>query len=66
MRDSIDIDEAEVVAGNLGQQDLSRRVQDAIAKVATAIQEDHGTLNGQTALYWHLISIAASHAKKPA
>lgn len=66
MRDSIESDETEAAVGNLGQEGLSQRVRNAVAELATAIEEEHGTLNGKTALYWHLISIAASHAKPTA
>ena len=42
---------------------LSRAVQNALGFAATVIEEDHGTKNGRTALYWHLVNVAQQHMK---
>lgn len=40
----------------------SDSVQTAASYLAERVQQDHGTKNGKTALYWHLIAIISSHA----
>lgn len=44
-----------------GEMRLSDSVQTALSYAANCIQQDHGTSNGRTALYWHLVSIAHQH-----
>jgi hypothetical protein len=46
-----------------GPSRLSERVKTIIGYAASAAEEEHGTNNGCTALYWHLIAVAESHIK---
>ncbi len=47
-----------------GPVPLSRSVKIAAEYLASCVQADHGTRNGKTALYWHLIGVALQHAKE--
>lgn len=40
---------------------LSRSSQLALEYVCKVVSEDHQLNNGQTALYWHLVSVVAGH-----
>ncbi len=42
----------------------SYSVQNAAAYLAHVVQKDCGTRNGETALYWHIISVVTQHAKE--
>ena len=42
---------------------ISKSVQDAAGYLASVVEQDHGTDNGTTALYWHLISVCQTHRK---
>lgn len=40
----------------------TRTVEIAAEYLAHTVHEDMGTLNGKTALYWHLINVIQQHA----
>lgn len=42
----------------------TRSVALATEYLAKVVEEDCGTKNGQTALYWHLIAVIQKHAGK--
>ena len=44
-----------------GPSRLTERCKTIIAYAASAIEQDSGTANGCTALYWHLRAVAESH-----
>lgn len=50
---------AEVVIDGYGP--LSRSSVVALEYAAKVIAEDHALNNGQTALFWHLVSVSAKH-----
>lgn len=47
-----------------GQNRLSQEVQDLLWGAAMLIHDQNGTMSGESALYWHLHSIANDHAKE--
>lgn len=42
----------------------AQSVRDAAWALAQAVDRDHGTNNGKTALYWHLMATVAGHATR--
>lgn len=55
----IKVSEKEQAIG--GFRGLSESVRTAAGYLADCIEKDHGTRNGNTALFWHIIAICQEH-----